>query len=117
MDKTIIYKLCKASYNLYVQDYKEMLMEDGDYNEYSLSVIINDNLIDKNFTTDEIKAITDKDFSNYDIMCKFIAYVMSLNNSYETIEQLNKSITELFGFMLDQDDLEHIIAKYNEFDF
>lgn len=42
---------------------------------------------------------------------------MSLNNSYETTEQLNKSITELFGFMLDQDDLEHIMAKYNEFDF
>lgn len=113
MNKNTIYKLGKAAFNLYVQDY-EVQIENEDISDSYLEAIISDDLMDKNFTSDEIEALLGNDLPNYDIMCKFIAYTIALYNSYETIEQLNKNIKESFGFSLDQDDLEHIMAKSEE---
>lgn len=111
MDKNAIYKICKSSYSLYVEDYKQML---DDYDsENSISTIVRDDLSDKGFTKEEITHIINKEFSDYNIMCKFIAYAISIYHPYENTEQLSQYIQEFVGITLEQDDLDNIYKFYD----
>lgn len=109
-------KQVKIAIDSYIYDYKKSLETNS---ELELQEAIQDDLLDKNFTEEEIKEILDGQL-NKETSYKFLAYFMLLYADWTTANELMNLIEEHSLLDLDEfseDDIDNITLQQHNIDF
>lgn len=106
----------KIAIDSYINDYKKSL---DTTSELEIQEIIQDDLLDKNFTEEEVKELLDNQ-PNKETGYKFLAYFMLLYNDWTTSNELMNLIEEHPLLDLDEfseEDIDNIMLQQTNIDF
>lgn len=87
--------------------------------EYYTNKLIKDDLIDKNFSEDEVRSLIDNDTLNDTIISKILYYQLALIHDIESIDDIRAGLSNagFDPFLFSKNDWEQIYNMRNIIDF